>query len=150
MCRVNFLVPEHNLRTWNKLAPKACPFEIRSRFKTVTPGSIFMSFSKHGLLLISCVHLKSPWKQGTVSVWTEPETSHLDYFLFENQVFVCLNEPYIFMYRKNFGPHLSVMFHRNMSKGKKKVVIFHGWTSHHLYNCIWTHKFHWTHTLRLD
>jgi len=60
ICRVNFLVLEHNLRTWNKLAPKACPFEITDRFRNVTPGSIFMFFSKHGLLLMSCVHWKSP------------------------------------------------------------------------------------------
>ena len=44
---ISLLMPMHNLRTWNALAPKACPFAITTRYKFAVLGSTVMSFIKY-------------------------------------------------------------------------------------------------------
>ena len=44
---ISLLMPVHNLRTWNALAPKACPFAITTRYKFAVLGSTVMSFIKY-------------------------------------------------------------------------------------------------------
>jgi hypothetical protein len=52
---INLLIPVDNLRTWNELASKACPFATTIRRKNVMSGSTTMSSILYWQFLISCI-----------------------------------------------------------------------------------------------
>lgn len=73
--RASFLTLVHILRTWNKLAPKECPFASTFRDNNITWGSLVISSIKYGWLEISCRLIWSN-RRSIHNSWKKTQTSH--------------------------------------------------------------------------